>query len=99
MQVRAGGEHGIVQRDLVDDGHLGALQALDDLVVIGVRVADQIVEDGLQRGQVEIALIERCKIEEYGAATGHGLYSYEAWGGPSAELEWGQICTGWNFSR
>jgi hypothetical protein len=74
LEVGAAGERFVGQGELVDDRHLRTLQALDDLLRRALRVADQLVEGGPQRGEIEITLVKRGEIEENGAIKGHQLY-------------------------
>ncbi len=100
LEFRAGGEGLRIQGHLVDDGNLRAAQALDDLFRRAQVVADQLVEGAAQRGEVEVALVERGEVEENGAI-GHQLYLSKSPGlVDNANLGLGVesgLCTGWNL--
>jgi|GEM_PF-5144451 len=72
---------------------------LDNLIRRALLMQHELAERVLQRGQIEVTLVERRKIEENGA-TGHQLYLSKKPGLIDNEarhcVETG-LCTGWNL--
>ena len=67
LQVRAGGKRLVAHRDLVDDGHLGTAQSLDDVLCWGLLVTVEGLEGIAQGGEIQVALVERGEVEKDGA--------------------------------